>query len=337
MTAILSSSRRSKPASLDPLMRLVADDMQAVNAVILNRMQSEVPLIPELAGHLISSGGKRMRPMLMLACSRLIGQPETVHYKLAAAIEFIHTATLLHDDVVDHSDLRRGKRTANNIWGNGPTVLVGDFLLSRAFEMMVESGSLRALDILANAAAVITQGEVDQLVSQYQVETDEPRYLSIIGAKTAVLFAASCRIAAVMAGCSDILEQNLANYGQYLGIAFQLVDDAIDYMSDSETMGKGVGDDFRDGKVTLPVILAYKRGDDKDRIFWREAIEGRRISNEDLMIAKDLLVKTDALTDTLKRAHEYGDKAMSSLKAFPDNAVKEALLETVEFTIARAY
>lgn len=337
MTAINSATDRNQAASLKPLMHLVASDMEAVNAVILDRMQSEVPLIPELAGHLISSGGKRMRPMLMLACSRLIGEPRDIHYKLAAAIEFIHTATLLHDDVVDHSDLRRGKRTANNIWGNGPTVLVGDFLLSRAFEMMVESGSLRALEILSNAAAIITQGEVDQLVSQYQVETDEARYLSIIGAKTAVLFAASCRIAAVMAGCSKDKEQSLADYGQYLGIAFQLTDDAIDYMSDSQTMGKGVGDDFRDGKVTLPVILAYQRGEKADRDFWREAIEGRRVADSDLDIAKILLVNTDALSDTLERARLYGEKAIQSLEAFPDGAVKEALIEAVEFTIARAY
>ena len=247
--------------SLDAMVQLVASDLNQVNAVILDRMQSEVALIPELAGHLIAGGGKRMRPMLTLACARLLDYSGTRHHRLAAAVEFIHTATLLHDDVVDGSGLRRGKRTANIIWGNPASVLVGDFLFARSFELMVEDGSLKVLRILSRVSAVIAEGEVDQLTAQRRVETTEDHYLEIINAKTAALFAAACQIAAVVAERDEAVEGALDAYGRNLGIAFQLIDDAIDYESDAETMGKGVGDDFRDGKVTLPVILAYARAE----------------------------------------------------------------------------
>ena len=216
-----------------------------------------------------------MRPMLTLACARLLDYPGMRHHKLAAAVEFIHTATLLHDDVVDGSGLRRGRRTANIIWGNPASVLVGDFLFARAFELMVEDGSLKVLRILSRASSVIAEGEVNQLTAQRQVETSEDQYLEIISAKTAALFAAACRIAAVVAEREEAVEEHLDAYGRHLGVAFQLVDDAIDYASDAATMGKGVGDDFRDGKVTLPVILAYARGSDAERGFWREAMAGR--------------------------------------------------------------
>jgi octaprenyl-diphosphate synthase len=261
----------ARAPSLDAMLGLVAADMNAVNAVILDRMQSEIPLIPELAGHLIAGGGKRMRPMLTLACAKLLDYPGARHHKLAAAVEFIHTATLLHDDVVDGSGLRRGRRTANVIWGNPASVLVGDFLFSRSFELMVEDGSLKVLRILSNASAVIAEGEVNQLTAQRQVGLGEDRYLAIIAAKTAALFAAACRIAAVVAERDEAVEAALDAYGRNLGVAFQLVDDAIDYASDAATMGKGVGDDFRDGKCTLPVILAYARGSDADRAFWKAA------------------------------------------------------------------
>src|SRR5437762_4730873 len=276
--------------------------MNGVNAVILERMQSKVALIPELAGHLIAGGGKRMRPMLTLACANLLGYPGTRHHKLAAAVEFIHTATLLHDDVVDGSGTRRGKRTANLIWGNPASVLVGDFLFSRSFELMVEDGSLKVLKILSRASSVIAEGEVSQLTAQRRIETSEDQYLSIIAAKTAALFAAACRIAAVVAERGEADELSLDAYGRNLGIAFQLSDDVIDYASDAETMGKGVGDDFRDGKMTLPVILAYARGSDRDRAFWRSAIAGERVSDEDLGQAIALLRSTDALSDTVERA-----------------------------------
>jgi octaprenyl-diphosphate synthase len=323
--------------SLEPLMQLVADDMNGVNAVILERMQSKVALIPELAGHLIAGGGKRMRPMLTLASAKLLGYPGTRHHKLAAAVEFIHTATLLHDDVVDGSGLRRGKRTANLIWGNSASVLVGDFLFSRAFELMVEDGSLKVLKILSSASSVIAEGEVEQLTAQRRIDTDEEQYLAIIGAKTAALFAAACRVAPVVAEADEEAELALESYGRNLGIAFQLADDVIDYASDAETMGKGVGDDFRDGKMTLPLILAYARGGEDDRAFWRTAVSGERVGDEDLAHAIRLMRSTGALADTIACARQYGRRAIDSLANFPAGKAKAALTEAVEFAIARAY
>jgi octaprenyl-diphosphate synthase len=311
--------------------------MNGVNAVILERMQSKVALIPELAGHLIAGGGKRMRPMLTLASGSLLGYTGTRHHKLAAAVEFIHTATLLHDDVVDGSGLRRGKRTANIIWGNPASVLVGDFLFSRAFELMVEDGSLRVLKVLSRASAVIAEGEVDQLTAQRQIDTAEEQYLEIISAKTAALFAAACRVAPIVAEASEEAERALEGYGRNLGIAFQLSDDVIDYASDAETMGKGVGDDFRDGKMTLPVILAYARGNDEERAFWRSAIGGERVSDDDLARATALLRASDALSDTVERARQYARRAIDALAIFPASKAKAALIEAAEFAVARAY
>jgi len=337
VTATVHSLNAKTEPSLEPLIALVAADMNGVNSVILERMHSKVALIPELAGHLIAGGGKRMRPMLTLASASLLGYPGTRHHKLAAAVEFIHTATLLHDDVVDGSGMRRGKRTANLIWGNSASVLVGDFLFSRAFELMVEDGSLKVLKILSHASAVIAEGEVNQLTAQRQIDTDEEHYLEIISAKTAALFAAACRVAPVVAEASEDSELALECYGRNLGIAFQLTDDVIDYASDEATMGKDNGDDFRDGKVTLPVILAYARGDEHDRKFWRAAITGERTGDEDLAQAISLLRSTDALADTIERARHYGRRAIDSLANFPASKAKSALTEAVEFAIARAY
>ena len=337
MTATIHRISGEKEPSLDPLMALVADDMNSVNAVILDRMQSRIPLIPELAGHLIAGGGKRMRPMLTLACARLLEYGGSRHHKLAAAVEFIHTATLLHDDVVDGSGMRRGRKTANIIWGNSASVLVGDFLFSRSFELMVEDGSVKVLKILSHASAVIAEGEVNQLTAQRRIDTDEQHYLDIIGAKTAALFAAACRIAAVVAERDEAQEQALDTYGRNLGIAFQLVDDAIDYASDGVTMGKDAGDDFRDGKVTLPVILAYARGSEADRTFWRQAIAGHLTSDTDLAHATTLVQASGAISDTVARARHYGQRAIDALGPFANGKAKDALVEAVEFAIARAY
>jgi octaprenyl-diphosphate synthase len=337
MTATVHPIGASRTPSLEPMMQLVASDLNHVNAVILERMQSEVALIPELAGHLIAGGGKRMRPMLTLASAALLDYGGTRHHKLAAAVEFIHTATLLHDDVVDGSGLRRGKRTANIIWGNPASVLVGDFLFSRSFELMVEDGSLKVLKILSRASSIIAEGEVNQLTAQRRVETGEDHYLEIIQAKTAALFAAACRISAVVAERGEAVELALDAYGRNLGIAFQLIDDAIDYASDAETMGKGVGDDFRDGKVTLPVILAYARGSESERAFWRAAMAGERATDADLADATRLLRSSGALDDTFARARLYGQRAIDALGPFSGGRAKAALVEAVEFAVARAY
>lgn len=336
MTATIHRLDNREP-SLEPLLQLVAGDMNAVNTVILDRMQSQIPLIPELAGHLIAGGGKRMRPMLTLSSARLIGYTGTRHHRLAASVEFIHTATLLHDDVVDGSDLRRGKRTANIIWGNPASVLVGDFLFSRSFELMVEDGSLKVLKILSNASAVIAEGEVNQLTAARRVDLGEDRYLDIINAKTAALFAAACRISAVVAERPEGEELALDAYGRNLGIAFQLVDDAIDYVSDAGTMGKDAGDDFREGKMTLPVILAYARGGAEDRKFWKDAIEGRRQSDEDFAHAIDMVRQTRSVDDTLARARHYGQRAIDAIGGFANGKAKDAMIEAVEFAVARAY
>jgi octaprenyl-diphosphate synthase len=337
VAASIHNLQGARAPSLDPLISLIASDMNGVNSVILERMQSTVALIPELAGHLIAGGGKRMRPMLTLASGTLLGYPGTRHHKLAAAVEFIHTATLLHDDVVDGSGMRRGKRTANLIWGNPASVLVGDFLFSRAFELMVEDGSLKVLRILSHASAVIAEGEVEQLTAQRQIETDEEHYLEIISAKTAALFAAACRVSPVVAEAEEASELAFESYGKNLGIAFQLSDDVIDYASDAAVMGKGVGDDFRDGKMTLPVILAYARGSEADRAFWRAAITGERVSDNDLTHAITLLKSSGALTDTIERARQYGRRAIDALAIFPASKAKTALTEAAEFAVARAY
>ncbi len=328
---------REPSQSLAPLLELVDEDMNAINRIILDKAVSDVELIPELTHHLVNSGGKRLRPMLAIAASKLCGYQGTGHVRTAAAIEFMHTATLLHDDVVDESDPRRGRKTAHLIWGNQATVLVGDFLFSRAFELMVEDGSLRVLKILSNASAVIAQGEVDQLMVARQIETSEEKYLQVITAKTAVLFAAACQIAAVVAERDEACEAALESYGRNLGIAFQLVDDAIDYMSDAETMGKGQGDDFREGKLTLPVILAYRRGGDEERQFWRDAMEGRRKSDADLAEAIERLKTSGSIADTLARARHYGELAIDAIADMPASSAKTALTETVRFAIARAF
>lgn len=323
--------------TLSPILTLTATAMNSVNQVILDRMQSEIPLIPALAGHLISGGGKRMRPMLTIAGAELVGYQGTRHHKLAAAVEFIHTATLLHDDVVDGSETRRGKEAANIIFGNPATVLVGDFLFSRAFELMVEDGSLRVLKILSSASAVIAQGEVDQLTAQRKVETSEERYLTIIGAKTAALFAAASRISAVVAEKSDEEERALDEYGRNLGIAFQLVDDALDYDSDRAEMGKDRGDDFREGKMTLPVILAYARGNEEERRFWQDAIAGFCNEDEDLVRAIELINSHDCVSATRERARHYAQRACDALSIFPESAARRAMVEAAQFAVARGY
>ena len=324
-------------ASLDRLNTLLQDDMKRVNALILKRMHSPVALIPQLAGHIIAAGGKRLRPMLTLATSRLCGYRGDRHIALAAAVEFIHTATLLHDDVVDDSDLRRGLATANAVWGNKASVLVGDFLFSRAFELMVEDGALPVLSILSRASAVIAEGEVLQLVTSNDVATTEAAYLEVINAKTAQLFAAASRIGAVVAGRSEAEEQALESFGRNLGIAFQLIDDMLDYSAQQSELGKSVGDDFRDGKITLPVVLAVRAADDREREFWRRTLEDSEQRDGDLEHAIELMRRHGTLAATLERAREYGDAARRALAIFRDSPERQALDEVIEFCLERGY
>jgi octaprenyl-diphosphate synthase len=326
-----------QPASLEPLIRLVEADMGKVNEAILARAQSHVELIPELAGHLINSGGKRIRPMLTVAAARLCGYRGDLHIKLATSVEFMHTATLLHDDVVDESDLRRGKAAARKIWGNQASVLVGDYLLGQAFKMMVETGSLESLRILSHAAAVIAEGEVLQLAASHDTSTTEDAYLQVIGAKTAALFAAAAEVGAVVASRPRDEQAALDSYGRNLGIAFQLVDDALDYSGKQALMGKSVGDDFREGKITLPVVLSYRRGAAEERNFWKRTLENGDQTADDLIYAQKLMDRHDAIADTVERARHYGDIARDALAIFPDGPYKAALLEAVDFCVARAY
>jgi octaprenyl-diphosphate synthase len=324
-------------SSIERLSQLVADDLKQTNRVILDRMQSPVALIPQLAGYIVAAGGKRLRPMLTLASARMCGYGGDRHVALAACVEFIHTATLLHDDVVDESELRRGLATANAVWGNRPSVLVGDFLFSRAFQLMVEDGSLDVLAVLSRASCVIAEGEVSQLVTSNDTETSENAYLDVIKAKTAELFAAACRIGAMVADRPKVEEEALLSYGLNLGIVFQLIDDVLDYSSHASTLGKSIGDDFREGKITLPVILAFRRGSDEERTFWRRVLEDLDQRDEDLERAISILETRGALDDTIERARHYASVACDALGIFDDVVEKRALLEVVEFCVERTH
>jgi octaprenyl-diphosphate synthase len=323
--------------SIEPLVELVTPDMERVNGAILAHTGSEVAMIPEVANHLISSGGKRLRPMLTVAMASLIGYGGDGHVKLAAAVEFMHTATLLHDDVVDESEMRRGNLAARMLWGNEASVLVGDFLLGQAFKMMVEVGNLKALEILSGAAAVIAEGEVMQLAAAKNTATTEDEYLAVIRAKTAELFAAACEVGPVLGARPKAEQAACRSFGMNLGITFQLVDDVLDYGGTAAKLGKNVGDDFREGKITLPVVLAFRRGSDAEREFWRRTLERGEAADSDLEHAIGLMTKHRALEDTIKRAHHYGAIAKDALALFPDSPMKAALAEAVEFCIARTH
>ena len=335
--AVIVPFENPQDASIDALVKLVAADMERVNATILSRTGSDVTMIPEVANHLISSGGKRLRPMLTLAMAQLAGYSGDGHIKLAAAVEFMHTATLLHDDVVDESELRRGKLSARMLWGNEASVLVGDFLLGQAFRMMVEVGSLRALDILSTAAAVIAEGEVMQLAAAKNTATTEDEYLAVIRGKTAELFAAACEVGPAIADRPKAEQTACRSVGMNLGIAFQLVDDVLDYGGKSAKLGKNVGDDFREGKITLPVVLAFRRGNDTERAFWARTMERGEIKDGDLDHAIGLMTKHRALEDTASRAQHYGAMAVDALALFPASPMRSALEQVVAFCLARSH
>jgi octaprenyl-diphosphate synthase len=331
--ALLNSS---KPASLDTLYSLVGSDLKQVDSLILFRVKNEIPLISDIVTHIVASGGKRIRPALTLICSQLCGYSGSRHITLAAAVEFIHTATLLHDDVVDESKLRRGLPTSNEVFGNKASVLVGDFVLSQAFQFMVSDGSLKVLKILSEASAIIAKGEVMQLMTEGELQTDINSYLEVITAKTAILFASACEIGAVVSG-KDQQEEMLRNFGMYIGIAFQLIDDALDYASNETTLGKTVGDDFREGKVTLPVILAYKDGSAEEKAFWLRTLNELKQEADDLNQAISLLNKHQSIRQTIAMAESYCEKARQELNNFSASPARSALFDLVDFCASRAY
>ncbi|MGL5447060.1 MAG: polyprenyl synthetase family protein [Rhabdaerophilum sp.] len=337
MGVVVSFNEKVGTEGIERLVALVRDDMTRVNEMILSRTGSDVAMIPEVAQHLISSGGKRLRPMLTLATAQLSNASGNGHIRLAAAVEFMHTATLLHDDVVDESDLRRGKPSARKVWGNEASVLVGDFLLGQAFRMMVEVGSLPCLDVLSTAAAVIAEGEVMQLAAAKNTATTEDDYLAVIRSKTAALFAAAAEVGPLLADTDEAKRRACRSYGMNLGVAFQLIDDALDYGGSGAKLGKNVGDDFREGKITLPVVLAFRRGSDEERAFWKQALEQGQNGAAELARAIELLKKHRALEDTVERARHYGEVAKDALALFPASPMRDALGEVVDFCISRAH
>lgn len=332
----------SKPgeAGLKALADYLAADMQACNQVIVDRMQSSVALIPQLAAHLVAAGGKRLRPLLTLASARLCGynnqDGRMRHVEIAACVEFIHTATLLHDDVVDDSQLRRGLASANAIFGNKASVLVGDFLFARSFQILTADASLDVMAILSAASATLAEGEVMQMTTQNDLSTSVEQYLQVIYGKTAALFAAACESGAIIGDVTFAEREALRVYGANLGMAFQLVDDALDYSADQAVLGKEVGDDFKEGKVTLPVLAAYEAGSEQDRVFWRRVIEECEQQPEDLDAALALIAQTNAIGVTLAKAEEYAALARQALQGFPDNELKALLLETASYSASRA-
>ena len=336
MGVVIPLDEAAAEAGIGKLWTLVRADMERVNQTILSRTGSKVTMIPEVANHLIESGGKRLRPMMTLAAAGLCHYVGEGHVKLAASVEFMHTATLLHDDVVDQSDMRRGKLAARMLWGNEASVLVGDFLLGQAFRMMVEVGSLPCLSVLADAAAVIAEGEVMQISAAKDTTTTEDDYVAVIRAKTAALFAAACEVGPILAGRPKSEMAACRAYGTNLGIAFQLIDDALDYGGSSSALGKNVGDDFREGKITLPVVLSFRRGSNTERAFWTRTLERGEIRDGDLETAIATMRRHRTIEDTIERARHYGAMARDALELFPASDYKQALLDVVDFCVRRA-
>ena len=326
--------------SLDPLLKLTAPAMKRVNRIIVERMESEIELVPTLAGHLVSAGGKRIRPVLSLAGAMLGGgagdQTEENAARLAAAVEFIHTATLLHDDVIDESGMRRGKETANAIWGNEASVLVGDFLFARAFGLMVEVGDMEILGKLAAASARITEGEIRQMLIAGKPGTPVDDYMQVIVGKTAELFAAAAETGAMAGGCDAATVTAMKEYGMALGIAFQITDDALDYRASGEKLGKSLGDDFSEGKTTLPVMLAFTDGDDEERAFWQRTLGEGEVGEGDLERAQSILARHDAVDRTLAEARRHADRAEACLAPLEEGSVREGLVEAARFAASRA-
>lgn len=336
MTAT-SAIKGSNSSPLEVLGNLLAADMAAVNAMIMARMESRVPMIPQLAGYLIASGGKRIRPLMTLAATALYNGDMARAHRLATSVEFIHSATLLHDDVVDNSDERRGKPSANIAFGNEASVLVGDFLFSRAFQLMTEDGSLHVLKILSDASAVIAEGEILQLSIQGSTDASMQDYLDVIHGKTAALFAAACEVGPVIAGADESQQRAMYDYGRNLGMAFQIVDDVLDYAADQVMLGKAIGDDFREGKMSLPVIIALQKATPDEKSFWQRTIADKNQTPEDFDTALALCRRHKVFEDGLALAVRYGEAAKAALNMAAPSPLRTALHDLVDFTIDRQY
>lgn len=332
-----TNTQQALPTSspLEKLSDLLEDDMNAVNALILARMESNVPLIPQLAGYLIAAGGKRIRPLLTLASTAIYNGDMNRAALLATSVEFIHSATLLHDDVVDESDQRRGQDAANLVFGNQASVLVGDFLFSRAFQLMTEDGSLDVLKILSGASAIIAQGEVMQLTTAGNIATTMEDYTEVIKAKTAALFAAACEVGPVIAGADRDGAAAMAEFGMNLGIAFQIADDALDYAADRAKLGKTIGDDFREGKMTAPVLLALEKATDEERAFWARTMAEHDQNDGDLKRAQEILSAHNTIEGSMEMAQNYARKAREALAEAPDHELRAILDDLCEYVISR--
>ena len=330
--------KKDLPSKLQFFQHLVESDLAKMDDLIRELISDRSRLIIDITDYLISSGGKRLRPILTIICSKLLGDNKNNrHISLAASVELIHTATLLHDDVVDSSALRRGNQTANNKWGNKASILVGDFLLSQAFKLMVKDGSLPVLDILSSASAIIAEGEVMQISSISNIDTTMEGYLEIIESKTAKLFSAACQVGGIVASMPKELEENLRDFGSNLGIAFQIIDDVLDYSAKEQELGKSVGDDFREGKITLPVIFAYQNNNEQSREFLIKTMCHLDQQPEDLAKIIELLKSSGALDKSIEIAQNHLSLAAKTLESFPSSTAKDALTAILQYSLARSY
>lgn len=327
----------NKKPVLVNIKNLVQQDLESMDLVIEEKLLEKDSLIQSITHHIISSGGKRLRPILTILCAKLFDYNKNNHINLAASVEFIHIATLLHDDVVDHSSLRRGVATANKNWDNKSSILVGDFLFSQAFVLLSENNDINIIQILSKAASIIAEGEIKQLSSVSNLNLSIDNYLQVISAKTAELFAASCQVGAAVAGQNKILQLAMYNFGLNLGIAFQIMDDLLDYIAEGVALGKNIGEDFYEGKVTLPIIIAYELSVDNEKKFWEKVISSPVKSEKDFKIALDIFDKYNVVDKCLKMAEEFTNKARDNINIVPDNCIKVALIEVLDFSINREF
>ena len=333
----MSINTLNQASAIAKIKLLAQDDLNAMDLVIKNRLLAKEKLVQDITYHIINSGGKRLRPILSILSAKLFSYQGMRHINLAAAVEFIHTATLLHDDVVDHSNLRRGRPTANQNWDNKSSILVGDFLFSQSFLLMSEDNDLRVLEILSKAASIIAEGEVKQLTSIANLEVTTEKYLQIISAKTAELFAAACQVGAVVAKADQQSQLALYNFGLNLGISFQIIDDVLDYMASKIALGKNIGDDFREGKVTLPIIIAYSLSNKHEQEFWHRTISELNQQEQDFSKALEVFNKYAVIDQCLKMAEEFAHNAKKDLSIAPDNKIKSSLMQILDFSISRSF